>query len=99
MIFTPPSPKKKKGWITSLILSALLILAIYGGIRFYNDYYLMVIDRMEIKGAEDTITVYLTSQVDETMLTVVCTDAYGNTLSMPVVNGAAEFIGLNPATT
>ncbi len=99
VIFTPPEPKKKKGWITSLILTALLLLAVYGGIRFYNDYYLMVIDRMEIKGDEDTITVYLTSQVDETMLTVFCTDAYGNTLSMPVVDGAAEFIGLNPATT
>lgn len=99
IIFTPPKPQKKKGWIVSLILAALLCLGIYGGIRFYNDYYLMVIDRMEITGAEDTITVYLTSQIDETMLTVVCTDAYGNTLSVPVVDGAAEFIGLNPGTT
>ena len=99
VIFTVPEPRKKKGWITSLILTALLLLAVYGGIRFYNDYYLMVIDRMEIKGAEDTITVCLSTQVDETLLTVVCTDAYGNTLSMPVVDGTAEFIGLNPATT
>ena len=99
VIFTAPKPRKKKGWIVSLILTVLLLLAVYGGIRFYNDYYLMVIDRMEIEGKEDTITVYLNTQVDETMLTVVCTDAYGNTLSMPVVDGAAEFIGLNPATT
>ncbi len=99
VIFAEPSPKKKKSWIAGLILSALLVLGIYGGIRFYNDYYLLPIDRMEIRGKEDSITVYLDTQVDETLLTVVCTDTYGNTMSMPLVNGAAEFIGLNPATT
>jgi len=94
-----PNPKRKKRWITGLILSLVAAVCIYGGIRFYNNYYLLPIDRMEIRGEEDTITVFLDTQVDETLLRVVCTDAYGNTMTMPLVNGSAEFIGLTPATT
>ena len=99
VIFREPTPKKRRRWIGGIILTAILILGAFGGYKFYRDCYLMNIDRMEITGEEDTLSVYLYTQVDETLLTVVCTDTYGNTMSMPVVEGLAEFIGLNPATT
>lgn len=91
-------PRMKKSWIVAVVLVLLLALAGYGGMRFYNEYYLLPIDGMQIDGKEDTISVFLRTDIDETMLTVICTDTYGNTMTMPVVDGIAEFIGLNPGT-
>lgn len=99
VIIEKPAIRTSKKWLGGLILAAVLALGIFGAFRFYKDYYLISIDRMEISGKEDSITVYLDSEVDETLLTVSCTDTYGNTMTMPVINGLAEFIGLNPATT
>ena len=90
--------KRKKTWITALVLALLLALAAYGGTRFYREYYLMPIDGFMIDGAQDTISVFVDTQFDETLFTVICTDSYGNTQTMPLVNGKAEFIGLNPGT-
>ena len=36
--------------------------------------------------------------LDESILTAVCTDIYGNTASSPIQGGKAEFTGLNPGT-
>lgn len=94
-----PNKPRKKSWIGMLILTAVLVLLGYGGFRFYRDYYLLPIDSMSIHGNKDTITVFVDTQIDETLLTVVCTDTYGNTMSLPLVGGNAEFIGLNPGTT
>ena len=91
-------PKIKKSWIRNAVVLILLALLGYGGIRFYNDYYLIPIGGMEVDGKEDMISVFLRTEADETLLTVVCTDTYGNTMTMPVVDGLAEFIGLNPDT-
>lgn len=98
IIIPAESKQIKKSLIVALVLLILLGIAGFGGYRFYNDYYLLTIDRMEINGFEDTISVFLRTDIDETLLTVVCTDTYGNTMTMPVVKGNAEFIGLNPGT-
>ena len=92
------SPKSKKTLLTALALTVLLALAAFGGYRFYNDYYLMPIDGFMIDGVQDSISVFVDTQYDETLFTVICTDSYGNTQTMPLVGGKAEFIGLNPGT-
>ena len=92
------SPKSKKTWLTGLVLAVLLFLGAYGAYWFYTDYYLMPIDGFMIDGAQDSISVFVDTQFDETLFTVICTDSYGNTQTMPLVNGKAEFIGLNPGT-
>ncbi|MBQ7801365.1 MAG: protein kinase [Oscillospiraceae bacterium] len=91
--------KKARSWIAAILIILLLALVGGGGFYFYTNYYLVTIDNMEVSGNEDTITVLLTTAADQSMLTVVCTDTYGNTLSMPVNDGQAVFTGLNPATT
>ena len=97
-----PSGKRRKrarGWIAAILILLLLALMGGGGFYFYTNYYLLTIDNMSITGHEDTLTVELTTDSDESLLTVVCTDTYGNNTTSPVVNGTAVFTGLNPATT
>ncbi len=98
LVFDAARPKVKRSWVVTAVLIFLLTLGIWGAVRFYNDYYMLEIDRMEISGKEDTISVYLRTEIDQNLLTVICTDTYGNKQHMPVVNGVAEFIGLNPDT-
>ena len=53
---------------------------------------------MEVVGEQNQMTVIITSDVDDELLTAVCTDTYGNKLQAPVVDGKAEFTNLNPGT-
>lgn len=94
-----PRKKKSRGWIAAIIIVLVLALAGGAGYYYYSNYYLLPIDNMEIGTFEDTITVNLTTQVDESLLSVVCTDTYGNTVTQPVSNGQAVFTKLNPDTT
>lgn len=91
-------PRKKRGWIGIVIF--LLILALLGGSAYYyyENYYLLPIDNMEINGHEDTITVKITTDVDETLLKVVCTDTYGNKQEKAVSGGQVVFADLNADT-
>lgn len=94
------SQRKKKGhsWIAVLITIIILGLLCGGGYYFYKNYYLKTIDRMNITGFENTLTVELTTQVEDELLTVVCTDTYGNTKFQSVVDGVATFTDLTPDT-
>ena len=87
--------KKKRGWIGIVI--TLLILALLGGAGYYyfEHYYLLPIENMEITGHEDTITVALTTGVDESLLKIVCTDTYGNKKEQPLAGGMAQFTDLS----
>lgn len=82
------------------ILAVILVLAglIMGGYYFLTEYYLQPITAIALTGEEDQLTVEITSEVDERLLTAVCTDTYGNKLTQPVVNGKATFTGLNANT-
>lgn len=95
----PAAPRKKRSWVSSLIAIILLALLIGGGFYFYRNYYLLEIDKMDIQPDQDTLTVQLVTDADETLLRVVCTDTYGNTITEKVVGGQAIFTALNPATT
>ncbi|MBQ9762634.1 MAG: protein kinase [Oscillospiraceae bacterium] len=95
-----PSPKKRR--ILPLLgfaaLLCLLIATIWGGTHHYNNVYLQTIDQLEVKGIANQITVTIVSDIDESLLTVVCTDNYGNALRSGVTNHAATFSNLNPST-
>ncbi len=90
--------KKKNGWVKWVVTLLILALIGVGGFFFYTEYYLLPIDNMEITGSRDTITVQLTTEADESLLTVVCTDTYGNASRMGVSGGKAVFTGLSPDT-
>ncbi len=99
----PPAPakKKKKGAglaIALLLLLALLTSAAFGGLYYYENYYLQTVDNLLVSGTVDTMTVEVVSQIEDQLLTVVCTDSYGNTYRSPVTGGLAVFRDLQPQT-
>lgn len=94
----PYVPKKKRtGLIWGIIIALLLALAA-GGYYFYSSYYLQPIHTFTLEGSEDSLQVLLTTDIDETLLTVVCADSHGNKVTAPVVDGKAAFSGLTADT-
>jgi hypothetical protein len=53
---------------------------------------------MTLTGSEDNLTVSITTDLDNSLLTVICTDTYGTRQESAVINGVATFTGLNPNT-
>ena len=96
--FDESMPKKKNRWIGWLI--ALLIIAglVAGGYFFYTNYYLVKIDGISVESDYSTLTVYVNTAEDETLLKAVCTDTYGNPVTIDVVGGKAVFTDLKPNT-
>ena len=90
--------KKRRGWIAVLICLFLLAAAAFGGYLFYEHYYLQTIQSISLQGSENRLTVLLDTDVEDSLLTVYCTDTYGNTVKQSVSNGKAEFQDLNPGT-
>ncbi len=97
---TPAKSAKRhrKGLIITVSTLLVLILLGLGGYLFYEHYYLQPLLDINLQGSEDKLTVVLNSEIDDQLLTVICTDPYGNTLRTPVEDGAASFEALRPGT-
>lgn len=94
----PYVPKKKRtGLIWTIVLIIILALAV-GGYFFYNQYYLQTINTLDLVGSDDKLQVQLSTDVDESLLTVICADSHGDKVAAPVVGGIAAFSGLTPDT-
>ncbi len=87
-------PSKKLFILRYAILAVAILAILFGGFLFYKHYYLLPVELVAVEGKMDTLTVYVTTDIDESLLKVVCTDSYGNKIPAPVVNGKAEFSGL-----
>lgn len=94
----PVDAKKKHHWIRNCILVFLIIALLVGGYYFYKNYYLLPIDFITVEGSKDTLTVLITTDIDESLLRVICSDTYGNQIPAPVKDGKAVFTGLVPNT-
>ena len=91
--------KRRKGLLTlAIILSAVLLLGA-AAVLFYEFFYLQTIDKMELLGFEDQLTVSLTTDIADEKLSVKCTDTHGNALTAEVKDGKAYFTGLKSGTT
>lgn len=90
--------KKSNNILRNIII--LLLVAIIGvaGYLYYSYVYLLNIDSVSVDGNEVSMVVNVNSQVDESLLSVVCSDSHGNQLSAPVVDGKATFANLAPDT-
>lgn len=79
-------------------LAALLILSLVacGGLWYYQAMYLQEIESMDIVSTLDQVTVNLNTKIDDAMLSVTCTDTYGNSMRQSVENGKATFTQLLP---
>lgn len=90
--------RKGRSWVKALITIMILVLLGGTGYYYYQNFYLLEIDNLYIKAEADSIHVKVITDVDETLLTVVCTDTYGNTKQEALVDGEAVFSDLNPDT-
>lgn len=79
-------------------ISVLLILVALGcgGFWFYKNLYLKHIDDLTVEGTQNQLTVTVTTNIDESLLLVTCTDTYGNNTTQAVVNGQSTFTDLLP---
>ena len=86
-----------KAWIRNCLLALLALAIIVSGIYYYKNFYLQPIDAILLQeGDNGTLTVIVNSHIDESKLTVICSDTYGNQQKSPVADGKAEFTGLAP---
>ncbi len=95
-----PGQRRRLGWLISLLSIVLVLLcAGLGGKYYYDNIYLQHITSVTASGEEDWLIVTLDTQIDNSLLTVTCTDSYGNRLTQPVENNRATFAKLPSATT
>lgn len=87
-----------KLWIGIGIAAIVIALLAYFCSHYYYTHYLQTIDSFHVIGSENEISVSINSDIDESLLTVICTDTYGNTKFSAVNNGTAVFRDLNPNT-
>ncbi len=92
------TPKKKIPWIRYTVIAVAIIALIISGIYYYKNHYLLPIEYIAVEGDKDTLTVFVTTDIDESLLQVICSDTYGNKIPAPVIDGKAEFTGLVPNT-
>jgi len=87
----------KKLLRTALIL-ALLAAVAYGGWYGYENYYLQTIDSMTYEGSGNRVTVTVETAMDESSITVICKDTYGNAVEGELENGTVVFDRLLPSS-
>ncbi len=93
-----PHKRRKLGILAAVLaLVLVLLLAGIGSNYYYQNEYLQHVAAITVNGAEDWLTVTLDTQIDNSLLTVTCTDTYGNRLSQPVINNQATFSNLSSA--
>lgn len=84
-------------WLRNVIIAILLLSVATIGFLFYTKYYLQSIESITLEEHNNgDLTVYVSSQIDESKLTAVCSDTYGNQLLFPIVDGKATITGLAP---
>ena len=90
--------KKLKKALWLLLALFLLAAAVCGGYYYYQEYYLQEVSSMDAVGNDNYVEITVVSEADESLLTLVCTDSYGNKLTSPVVDGKGRFDNLVPDT-
>ena len=87
--------KKVLKAVTALAVSAGLI---FGGWYYYQNIYLQIIDSMTFEGTATEVTVMVATDMDESKLSVICKDTYGNAVPGTLQNGTVTFSELVPGS-
>ena len=85
-------------YILGTLATILVIVSLLCGKYYYSNIYLQHIAELSVTQEADTAIVKVTSGIDESLLTIVCTDSYGNVQRAPVTAGIAVFADLDPQT-
>ncbi len=85
------------------LLKAAAALAVVAGLAFgawyyYQNIYLQSIYAMEYDGTGTQVTVTVSTSMDQSKLTVICKDTYGNAVNGKLENGVVTFSDLVPGS-
>lgn len=99
----PVKEQPKKTGFGMKLIAVLIVLCILGGAAaggyyYYSEIYQQHIEGIQISGTDSSAVVTVLSDVDESLLTLLCIDGYGNSHPAKLVNGVATFENLNPQT-
>ena len=99
----PPKPAPKKSGFGKKLIAVLIVLCILGGAAaggyyYYSEIYQQHIEAIQITGTDSTAVITVLSDVDDSLLTLLCIDGYGNSHPAKLVDGKATFENLNPQT-
>ena len=98
-----PDEIKDGSGIWKKILKVALSLALVAGLAvgawyYYQNIYLQTIDSMTHEGTATDLAVTVDTAMDESKLTVICKDTYGNAVNGKLENGVVIFSDLVPGT-
>lgn len=93
-----PPRKKSRGWLVGIIIALALLVVIVAGFLFYRNIYLMPINSINLEGTEDSLTVLVNADAEDSVLKVICADSHGNQITLPIIDGKATFENLIPNT-
>lgn len=98
-----PAEVKEGTGIWKKILKVAVSLALVAGLAFgawyyYQNIYLQTIDSMDHSGNATSVTVTVGTAMDESKLTVICKDTYGNAVNGKLENGTVTFSDLVPGS-
>lgn len=90
--------KKKSHWLRNSVIILAILALLTAGVFLFIQYYFVPIDNIRLEGSEDSLTVYVDTEIDESLLEVICSDPHGNRIPAPVKDGKAVFENLVPNT-
>lgn len=90
--------KKKTGLIVTMVVLLVVAALCYGGYYFYRNIYQVTVSALEVSGVDNQISVSVSTDADMSLLTVVCSDSYGNTKRQTLTDGKTLFKDLSPDT-
>lgn len=90
--------RKFKRFLGRMVILLILGGLVFAGFFYYQNIYLQTIYSITVEGSREQMTVNLDTAADESLLTVICSDNYGNILKRDVTDGIATFDGLLPNT-
>ena len=97
--FASQEGKRRVKKFFSVLLTLLVLAGIgFGGYWLYQNFYLQTISGIHIDADRNQLTVTIDSAVEDALLSVTCSDHYGNVMTQSVSGGKATFTELLPNT-
>lgn len=90
--------RRVKKVLTAIVLLLVLAIIGFGAFLYYQNIYLQAVDAIHITGDRDQLTVTVDTQIDPALLTVTCSDNYGNVKTQPLSADGVSFPDLLPNT-
>lgn len=99
VVIKPPKKKRSAvGVLFTIFFLCLILAASVWGYMYYRTEYLVDVKGISFEENLGSLTVLVDTANHEELLSVVCTDSYGNSFNEPVREGKASFTKLTPGT-